>query len=552
MELDPLPITEAEAALAVRYALRGHGRTDLATTAVGVLARRAGATPDRIAVVHREKETSYRALAGLVGRIRRVLLDRGCAAGDVVACHGPRGVTTIAVFLALEGLGAVYLPLDSSWPEVRLAEILARSGAALAIDYHADPTAAMLGAATTTGTPVVLLGAIRPAPAGEATAAVLLDAGRERLADPSEPRYLYYTSGSTGSPKGTLIEHRGMVNHCAGKIRDLGLGPTDRLGFTAPLVFDIAICQMVLPILTGGTAVVLDEAHLQFPRALLGELGRQRVTVVEVVPTVVGWLVDAVRRTGTAPPELRWVVSTGEELRPAMARRVADTLPRAALLNSYGFTETSDDVAHHRVRPEDLTGSRVPVGHPVADTTLYVLVAEDGRWRAAVPGEAGELFVGGLPVGRGYLDDPVATRAAYFRDVLDPASPTGRLYRTGDAALVCDGLLHCLGRLDRQTKIAGVRVEPDEVEAALLRHPDVQQCAVLARTGTGTTELLAYYVGRGSADPGVLHRFLRETLPAAMVPQRWIAVDALPLNGNGKVDYQALAGYPVQEKELTR
>jgi len=211
------------------------------------------------------------------------------------------------------------------------------------------------------------------------------------------------------------------------------------------------------------------------------------------------------------------------------------------LLNAYGFTETSDDVAHHEVVAADLGGDRLPVGRAVLNCTLSVLVPEGDNWRAAAPDEPGELFVGGIPVGRGYPDDPAATRRAYFRDVLDPASPTGRLYRTGDAAVMtADGLLHCLGRLDRQAKISGVRIEPDEVEAVLSRHPKVTACAALVHRAGEAADLVACYVADEPATENELRAHVASALPPAMVPTRWLRMAALPLSTNGKVDHHAL------------
>lgn len=543
--LDPLPISADEAAAAVARSLRRDRLIDTAETAVGQLVRNARRTPDRTVVVHGDAGISWAGLAREVFAVRRALVAHGCAHGEVVACLGPRSPKTVAIFLALESLGAVYLPLDAGWPAVRLEQILRGSGSARVIDYLAPGSAAgeaLATAAGAAGVPVLAASGDVASASPEDLATVLAEIDRPRCADSSEPRYLYYTSGSTGVPKGALVEHRGMVNHLHAKITDLGLGGGDRLGFTAPLVFDIAICQMLMPILVGGTGVVVDDLTMRIPRKLVAELGRRRVTVLEVVPTVVGWIADEVERNSAAAlPDLRWLVSTGEELRPPLAARVAEVMPGARLLNSYGFTETSDDVAHHEVLPRDLGGARLPVGSAVINSVLYVLVDEaDGTWRAAAPGEAGELFVGGLPVGRGYPGNPEATRAAYFTDVLDPASPTGRLYRTGDAAMIQDGVLYCLGRLDRQTKIAGVRVEPDEVEAALLRHPSVRQCAVLVRQDGGTAQLVACVVPVDDLPAEELRTHLAALLPPAMVPEIWCSFDALPLNTNGKVDHRAL------------
>lgn len=530
--------------MAADLALADTADVDLTETAVGHLVRWARTEPDRVAVVDQGDELSYATIAVRVAAVRAALVAAGCGAGDVVACIGERGVTTMTLFLALESLGAVYLPLDLGWPSARLAEALRRSRAATVVDYLPAESAArdkVRAAAITTGVPILTSPPLTDVSAGTDLADLLTGIDRAHVDSAEEPRYLYYTSGTTGAPKGALTEHRGMVNHLRAKILDLDLRGDDRIAFTAPLMFDIAICQMLMPVLVGGVVVVVDDVRLRIPRWFVRELATRAVTVVELVPTLVRWVTDEVERSKTTLPNLRWVVSTGEELRPALARRVFEFLPQAQLLNSYGFTETSDDVAHHRVRPQDLDGIRVPVGSPVINSTLYVLVNGDEGWRPAAHGEPGELFVGGIPVGRGYPDDAAATRKSFIEDVLDPASPTGRLYRTGDLAMIENGVLYCLGRLDRQTKIAGVRVEPDEVEAVLLGHPAIAQCAVVVRAADHETrEIVAFYRTTEDVTIDDLRHHVAAALPPQMVPQAWVAVEHLPLSANGKVDYRNL------------
>ncbi|MEV8511980.1 amino acid adenylation domain-containing protein [Dactylosporangium sp. NPDC051484] len=554
VELDPLRISAPRATIVARGARREPHPIDTGRTVVSSLVHWATESPQSTAVVHRDTTVSYADLARRVWRVRRRLLAAGCRPGDVVGCAGPRGVDTTAVFLALEGIGAVYLPLDLSWPAHRMAQILAASKASLVIVYGIRTTTAPEDAAATTGTPLITVtgadaGSVAEDESDGENAAgepglpeVLAEIDRRRCADDAEPRYLFYTSGSTGTPKGALIEHRGMVNHLHAKILEMGLTRADRLAFTAPLVFDIAVCQALLPIMLGGTSVVLDDDELRFPRILVAKLRDHQVSVIEVVPTVLDWIAGAGGHAAAGVPSLRLAVSTGEELRPALARRWFAAMPGTEILNAYGFTETSDDIAHHRVTAADLDGVRLPVGSPIINSTLYVLVEEDDGWRAAANGEPGELFVGGLPVGPGYPDDPVATRRAYLRDVLDDDSPTGRLYRTGDGAMLRDGLLYCLGRLDRQAKIGGVRIEPDEIEALLLQHPGIMRCAVLVHHAGDTPELVAFYQSATPTPaPAQLRSYLAERLPPAMVPQRFLDVPDLPLSANGKVDHAALA-----------
>ncbi|WP_406456088.1 amino acid adenylation domain-containing protein [Streptomyces sp. NBC_01622] len=543
------PLTPAELPLAPGAADRarelGLGRESGPTdTASGVLARVAGTaarTPERTAVTDGESTLSYAGLLARVGRFRAVLSAAGCAAGTVVAAVGDRSADTVAAFLALESLGAVYLPIAPDWPAQRVAEVLARSGAGLLLDYSGAPGGGGPRGRTAVTAAAGLGTATVAAPGGDGP--VVPGAFADEDPDRSlEPRYCIFTSGTTGRPKGASVEHRGMMNHLWAKVEDLGLTGADRLAFTAPLVFDISIWQMLAPLLVGGAVVVVREPELAFPRRLTNVLEQSGVTVVELVPTVVGWITEqAERRTGTTLPALRWLISTGEELHTGLAARFLAAAPHVRLLNAYGPTECSDDITHHEVTAPDTARARLPVGAPVGGARLYLLAREDdGRWRAVDAGESGELFVGGVVVGLGYLNDPDNNAAAFFTDPFDPGSPTGRVYRTGDLARFEDGVVHYLGRVDRQVKVAGVRMELDEIEVVLRRHPAVDECAVVVPVVDGRPELAAYYTLLGPVPAEELRAALAEALPEAMVPRRLTELRALPLTQNGKTDHRAL------------
>jgi D-alanine--poly(phosphoribitol) ligase subunit 1 len=533
--LVPLPISAAEAELAVARSLTRPHDVDVAGTVVNHVMRHAATSPDTAAVTAGAVRVSYRELGDRVAAVRRHLVAEGCGPGDVVAALGRRGVETVVLFLALESIGAVYVPADPGWPLPRLRSVIGRSGAGWLVAYGVGEPAGPSGELLDRLRPAALL-VLDETWSGRAPDGEL----RPRRVPGGELRYLIYTSGTTGVPKGAGVTHHGMMNHLWSKVVDLELTGRDVVAFTAPLVFDIAIWQMLAPLLTGGTVAVLTDDEMAFPRPLCRAIRHTGTTVAEFVPAVVGWLVDGVR-TGGAPPDLRWLISTGEELPPSLAERAMAALPGTRLLNAYGPTECSDDVTHHVIGPDNVMQARLPVGGPVINAALYVLVPDGDRWRAAAEGEAGELFVGGLPVGTGYPDDPEATRAAFFRDVLAPDSPTGRLYRTGDAARIVDGLVYCLGRLDRQVKVAGVRIELGEIESVVNRHPTVSRCAVVVEAHGGHPELVAYCVTAGvPLDAAALARHAGERLPAAMIPRQWNAVDVLPLTPNGKIDYKAL------------
>ncbi|GAA1083094.1 amino acid adenylation domain-containing protein [Kitasatospora arboriphila] len=542
-DLAELPLADGAAARAAALGLRN--RREQPPLGLGVLAhaaRHAAAEPAAPAVVDGGSVIGYAELVDRAAHLRDALAAAGTAAGDVVAEVGDRTADTVVVFLALEDLGAVYLPIDPDWPARRVADVLTRSGADRLLDYCAPtgdgpraPAAAR--AAGETGVPVL------PLPAYPGAAAAGPAAAADERDRSLEPRYCIFTSGTTGRPKGALVEHRGMMNHLRAKVDDLGLTAGDRLAFTAPLVFDISIWQMLAPLLVGGTVVVVRQEELAFPPRLVRLLERTGTAVVELVPTVVGWIADAAeRRPGTVLPQLRWLISTGEELHPGLAARMLAAAPHVRLLNAYGPTECSDDITHHEVTAADLDRPRLPVGAPVANAALYLLVhePEQDAWRAAEPDEAGELFVGGVVVGLGYLNDPENSGRAFHRDALDPGSPTGRLYRTGDLARFERGRVQYLGRVDRQVKVAGVRMELDEIEVVLRSHPAVDQCAVTVPVVAGRPELAAHVTLRTAAEPEELRTFLAGALPEAMVPRQVTVLDAMPLTRNGKTDHRAL------------
>ncbi|MBB5960726.1 amino acid adenylation domain-containing protein [Saccharothrix tamanrassetensis] len=480
--------------------------------------RFAAQDPDRPAVLSGGPPLGYGALVTAVGDAVERLRANGCLPGAVVACSGPRSATTLVLFLAIERMGAVYLPVDSKWPDARVADVLDRGRCALLVDY--------------TDTEFVVR---------------TRDAGSPGLADlaHADPRYVIFTSGTTGRPKGAVVAWPGMVNHLWAKVVDLDLTERDCVAFTAPLVFDIAIWQMLAPLLVGGSLRVVTDVEVRFPRRLRTVLADSGATVVELVPTAIGLLLDELDR-GQAVPALRWLISTGEELKPALAERAITALPEVGLLNAYGPTECSDDVTHHVVTLADTGLPRLPVGRPIANCALYCLVATDGGWAPAEAGVTGEIFVGGVPVGLGYVGDPEATAAAFHRDPFDPASPTGRLYRTGDLGRVVDGVVHYHGRADRQVKLDGVRMELDEIESVLGRHPAVAQCAVTVADGE-RRRLTAHYVVRTPVSAEDLESYLHSRLPQALVPKRWDERAELPLTGNGKVDHRALAAGQGQE-----
>ncbi|MEV5893189.1 amino acid adenylation domain-containing protein [Nonomuraea fuscirosea] len=473
-ELPRLPISPRQAERARAAAVRRPHPVDLADAVITLVERTAAVDGDRLAVADETRRLTYAGLAAEARRLASLLEREGAGPGTVVAVGGERNAAVIAGFLAIELLGAVYVPADATWPAARVAEVLARAGAVLLLDTGGAASPALAAGAREAG--------VRLVGAGEAAAQPPWP-GPARLDGPDQPRYMLFTSGSTGRPKGAVVEHQGMLNHLHAKVVDLGMTARDTVAQTAPLGFDISIWQMLCPLVAGGRVRVVGDATAYDSVAFARMVGAEAVTIVELVPTMVRLLLDDL----AAAPEtgllggLRWMLATGEELPTEVARRWLREMPHAGLVNAYGPTECSDDVTHHTVTAADLDLLRLPIGGPVVNADLYVLRHEDDGWHACESGETGELFVGGVCVGRGYAGDHERTREAFFQDPFQD-TPTGRLYRTGDAVRTLPGgALQYLGRVDRQVKIAGVRMELGEIEAVLQRHPSVGAVAVVVR-----------------------------------------------------------------------
>ncbi|SEG04110.1 amino acid adenylation domain-containing protein [Thermomonospora echinospora] len=463
--------------LAVRQAMTRTLEVDLADPVITRVERLA-AGPDPVAVADEWRALTYGELAAEARRLAALLERAGVGPGDVVGVGGRRCATVVAAFLAIELLGALYVPADAGWPAARVRDVLVQAGALALLDTGADERSpALLEGAAAAGCPVLR--------AAEAAGCEPWT-GAPRLHSLDQPRYVLFTSGSTGRPKGAVVEHRGMLNHLWAKIVDLEMTAADVLAQTAPLGFDISVWQMLCPLLLGGRVEVIGDEVGHDPVALARVVDERAITIVELVPTMVRHLLDDL----AGAPEgslggLRWMIATGEELPTELARRWLEAVPHARLLNAYGPTECSDDVTHHTITRADLDLLRLPIGTPIVNADLYVLRREDdGTWAACEMGEVGELFVGGICVGRGYLGDHDRTRDAFFRDPIGGV-PGGRLYKTGDAVkLLPTGTLQYLGRVDRQVKISGVRMELGEIEAVLQRHPAVGAVAVVVHEFT--------------------------------------------------------------------
>ncbi|EWM18597.1 linear gramicidin synthetase LgrC [Kutzneria sp. 744] len=357
---------------------------------------------------------------------------------------------------------------------------------------------------------------------------------------------MVFTSGSTGEPKGVVIRHDGMANHVLAKIEAFDLGREDRVSQDAAATFDISVWQWLSPLAVGATTVIYPDLVGQDPARLLRHLAQDRVTVLEVTPSVLNVIrAELVRNAAAFPPfALRWVASQAETLVPRHANAFRELLPNARLLNMWGATELSDDCTHYEVTGAADEGvASVPIGFPLRNLAVYVLDAN----RDLVPvGSPGEIYVGGVGVGAGYLNDEERTAARF---VADPyAAEAGALmYRTGDRGRrLKDGALEFLGRIDNQLKIRGQRIELDEIAGALAAVPEVHESTVVVRGEGDDRRLVGFFAPRAAhpdVTPAQIRGELARVLPSFAVPDFLLRVEALPRTPHGKVDTAALAAW---------
>lgn len=483
--------------------------------------------PDRFAVVAGTVRLTYRELDEQAGRLARRLRLAGAGPDRLVGICAHRSVAQVVALLAVLKSGSAYLPLDAGHPADRLHRLIDEAApVALLTDHDVAASGLFDGRCG----PTVMVVDAEQWPSGA-------PGMRSSDADERSLAYVIHTSGSTGTPKGAMNEHAAVANRIHWMRLAFPLTPGEAVLYKTPLGFDVSAWEWIWPLTAGGRVVVAAPDGHRDPRYLARVIVEESVTTCHFVPSMLSAFLAEPTATGCAAV-LRRVLCSGEELTPALARRFQHVLPGVELHNLYGPAEAAIDVTWRRVAPADLDRARVPVGRPLPGVRLHVL---DRGGEPVPPGVPGELHIGGVAVGRGYLGRPGLTAARF---VPDPFHGGGRLYRTGDRVLALpDGTIDFLGRYDHQVKVRGVRVEPGEIEAVLGTHPDVRRCVVVATTtGPVTDRRLVAYLECAARAPGTaeLRAFLLRRLPAGLVPEVFVVLPALPVTANGKLDRAAL------------
>ena len=483
-----------------------------------LLQQQAAQTPDALALQFGAQRLSYRELHQRANQLARWLRAQGVGPDVLVGVAAERSVELVVALLAIVKAGGAYVPMDPDYPHDRLQHMLMDSGVTLLLTQAHLRDALPASSART-----FCLDSDWPDVEG------LEASDLSVLGTPANLSYLIYTSGSTGKPKGAGNSHQALINRLHWMQKEYGLTPADRVLQKTPFSFDVSVWEFFWPLLTGAALVVAEPGAHRDPLALRQVINEGEVSVLHFVPS----MLQAFVASGELEhcPSLKQVMCSGEalpyELQQQFCQRHA-----AKLHNLYGPTEAAIDVSYWACDEEN-ERHIVPIGRPIDNLRLYIL----DTWLEPVPqGVAGELYIGGFGLARGYHARPGLTAERF---VADPFGDGGRLYRTGDLARWrADGAIEYVGRIDHQVKIRGLRIELGEIEARLQAHPQVEEAVVVARDTPQGKQLVGYAVA--GCDGEALRQALAEQLPEFMVPARILVLDAMPLSPNGKLDRKAL------------
>lgn len=500
------------------------------STLISLLEERSARAPQVTALRFEGKSLTYGELNARANRLAHYLITLGAGPESMVGVMMERSLHMVVALLAILKAGAAYLPLDPEYPEARLTHII-RDGKPVAVlttmrranlPHGEDCTFLDLGTSEVEAA-VSLLPDINPD-----------NISRRSALLPAHPAYVIHTSGSTGAPKGVVITHEAIVNRLLWMQAQYELTAEDRVLQKTPFTFDVSVWEFFWPLLQGATLVIAKPGGHRDPAYLAALIETESITTVHFVPSMLRAFLREPLAAGCV--SLKRVICSGEALAAELQSRFFEAF-NIPLHNLYGPTEAAVDVSFWECLRN--SGEKpVPIGRPIWNTRMYVL----DHWLQPAPtGVAGELYLSGLGLARGYFARPGLTAERF---VADPNLHGQRMYRTGDLARWrADGALEYLGRVDQQMKVRGFRIEPGEVEAALMAQPSIAQAAVVVRDdGPAEKELVAYVIPAGDhvPDAAALRLGLSQRLPEYMVPASFVVLGELPLNSAGKLDRRAL------------
>jgi len=494
-----------------------------------LIAARAAATPNHLAIACGNDMLSYADLERRSDQIAHRLQQFGGGPETLVGIYLERSVGHVVSALGILKAGAAYLPLDPAYPAQRVAFML----------NDADVPLVVSGKHRSADLPTGRWQVINVDSDESQVSHVSVDSS---TVNEDNLAYVIYTSGSTGDPKGVQITHKSLLNLVTWHQQTFGVGPDDRVAHLANPTFDAAVWEL-WPALAAGASVFLpDDAIRNEPERLRDWLVAERITITFVPTPLAERMIALEWPSNTA---LRTMLTGADTLR----RYPPPGLP-FALVNNYGPTECTVVASSGLIRPDANADGLPSIGLPIANTEIYIL---DDQMAQVPPGARGEIYIGGVALARGYLNNPALTAEKFVRNPFS-SNPNSRLYKTGDLGrYLPDGQIGFVGRVDDQLKIRGFRIEPNEVSSALSHHPMLETCLVVGREDApGDKRLVAYVIPKPGSQPTDqdLRSLLSSQLPAFMVPAIFVRIDSMPLNSSGKVDRTALP--PPSESNILR
>ncbi|MEK8072440.1 non-ribosomal peptide synthase/polyketide synthase [Rhodococcoides navarretei] len=492
------------------------------------------------ALVFGDDTLTYGEFQERVARLARFLIARGVGPESAVGIAARRSVELLVGIHAIIAAGGAYVPIDPDQPAERIAHVLGTAAPVCVLTTSRDSVEA-------DGVEVLEIDTLDLSGFSDTP---ITDADRISALTPSNTAYVIFTSGSTGQPKGVAVTHEAIVNRLLWMQSEYELAADDVVLQKTPVTFDVSVWELFWPLQIGATLVIAKPDGHRDPQYLLETIEAQSVTTAHFVPSLLEVFVSVVAAAPSpAATSLRTLFASGEALPAEVGSRLRRVLPGVALHNLYGPTEAAVDVTYHPVSEADV--DLVPIGVPVWNTRTYVL---DSRLSPVAPGVAGELYLAGVQLARGYLGRTDLTADRFLPDPF--GEPGRRMYRTGDlvrwrAVSSGSGRLEYLGRTDFQVKLRGLRIELGEIETVLRKHPSVESAVVLVRqTAAAGDQLVAYVIptGGGTVDVAELTEFASRSLASYMVPAATVVLDALPLTPNGKLDRRALPEPNIEQR----
>ncbi|MEH1779523.1 MAG: amino acid adenylation domain-containing protein [Nostoc sp.] len=523
----------------------------------------ASRTPNKIAVVHKSTELTYREINIKANQIARSLRKIGVSQGEFVGIFKDRDINFLVAILAVYKAGGAYIPIDSTYPQNRIKYMLSNSEVKFILtdcsllnslsDLLEDDSqlSSIICLDDVLNKTTLLANKPELKIYSKCDFDQLPHDNIEHLNDAVTPAYMLYTSGSTGLSKGAIVRHDGAINHIYAQFDELELRSEFCFLQSAPSSTDISVWQFLAPLLIGGKTIIIDIETVAIPEQLFKVLKSEKITVIELVPTLFSGLLEYTSQLPNHErvlPDLKWMILSGESVSVKWVNKWLEIYPHIRIANAYGPTEAADDITQFIVnKPLPENQRTVPIGKPLANINLYILDEEMQLLPIGVPGE---ICVSGIAVGDGYWKNEEKTNLSFvpnpFTDTINSLFGNRRdlIYKTGDLGRwLTDGNIEFLGRIDHQVKIRGFRVELGEIETFLSQHPNVRENVVVVQQGQAdNVQLVAYVVAKTEVVPSIseLRSFLKKKLPDHMIPSAFVVLENLPLAPSGKVDRKAL------------